>query len=193
MTAKGSSSFGVRLVRNTLLWTVPAALVWLLLTPAYNQFVRVGGENLLHLIESPNVTRLLRKDDHYALIQRADFPRGRQVNRQVRLSDLHFPVILLTALFLGTPDTPWRRRAADLGVALLVAAVFHMVLVVFWVQFIYTTQLGAWSAEHYGPVARNAWGLGKHVLDLPIKLALPLFLWAAFYLDRLLPAGERGA
>jgi hypothetical protein len=192
MAPKGQRPFGVRLVRNTVLWAVPAALVWSLLTPAYNQVLRVGGENLLHLIESPNVTRLLRKDAHYALIQRADFPPGRQVNRQIRLSDLHFPTILLVALFLGTPGIAARRRWSDLGIALLVSAFFHLVLVVFWVQFTYATQLGGWSLEHYGAVARNVWGLGKHVLDLPVKLALPLILWSWFYLELLLPA-ERPA
>jgi hypothetical protein len=44
------------------------------------------------------------------------------------------------------------------------------------------------SARHYGPVARNFWGLGKHLLDLPLKLGLPLLLWAAFYLRLVLPA-----
>jgi hypothetical protein len=72
----------------------------------------------------------------------------------------------------------------------VISAFFQMILVVFWVEFLYATQLGGWSVEHYGAVARNLWGLGKHVLDLPVKLALPLMLWAGFYLDRLLPSAE---
>ena len=43
------------------------------------------------------------------------------------------------------------------------------------------TQLGSWSLEHYGAFARNAYGLGKHLADLPFKLAFPLVLWTAFY------------
>jgi hypothetical protein len=69
----------------------------------------------------------------------------------------------------------------------VVSACFQVLLVLFWVEFTYTTQLGTWSLEHYGAFARNFWGLGKHLLDLPIKLALPFILWAAFYLGRLLP------
>jgi len=182
-------SFGAALVRRTVLWIVPVALVWLALTPIYNRFLEVAGQNLLHLVlESPNVTRLVPKDAHYALIVRSDFPPSRDVVSSFRVTDLHFPVILLAALFLGTPGLTWRRRLADLGTALLIMAFFHLTLVVFWVQFTYATQLGSWSAEHYGTFAQNAWGLGKHVLDLPVKLAFPLILWAAFYLDRLLPA-----
>jgi len=183
------SAFGLTLVRNTLLWMIPVALVWLALTPIYDRFLEVAGQNLLHLLlESPNVTRLVPKDTHFALIVRNDFPPSKDVVSSFRVTDLHFPVILLAALFLGTPGPTWRKRLADLGTALVITAFFHIALVVFWVQFTYATQLGAWSAEHYGAVARNVWGLGKHVLDLPIKLAFPLILWAAFYLDRLLPA-----
>ena len=59
-------------------------------------------------------------------------------------------------------------------------------------KFFYATQLGQWSTEHYGPFARNFWGMGKHLLDLPVKLALPLVLWCGFYLRDLLgrPASE---
>lgn len=176
------------MVRNLLLWLVPAALLWLLLTPFYNRFLEVAGENLLHLVESPNVTRLVPHDVHYALILRADFPPARERAGSFRVTDLHFHLILLGGLFLATPGVPWRKRLSDLGTALLVSAFFHLALVVLWVQFTYATQLGAWSAEHYGAVARNLWGLGKHVLDLPVKLALPLLLWAVFYLELLLPA-----
>lgn len=179
--------FGLRLVRNTILWALPACLLWLLLTPVYNRFLDVAGENLLHIVESPNVTRLVLDDHHYALITRIDFPPSRQVVSSFRLSDLHFPVILMVGLFLGTPGVPWRKRLGDLGIALVISALFHLVLVLFWVKFTYATQLGEWSLETYGAFSRNFWGLGKHVLDLPVKLAFPLLLWTGFYLDRLLP------
>jgi hypothetical protein len=121
------------------------------------------------------------------LIGRLDFPPQSEVVSSFRLTDLHFPVILLAALFLAVPGVPWRERLSNLGVALVVTALFHLVLVLFWVKFVYATQLGDWSLEHYGALARNFWGLGKHLLDLPVKLALPLLLWAGFYVDRLLP------
>lgn len=176
-----------RLVRNTVLWLVPVALLWALLTPAYNRFLEVAGQNLLRVVESPNLTRLERSDEHTAVIARLDFPPQREVVGSFRLTDLHFPAILLGALFLAVPRVRWQERLSNLGVALVATAVFHVVLVLFWVKFFYATQLGAWSLEHYGAFARNFWGLGKHLLDLPVKLALPFLLWAGFYLDRLLP------
>ena len=84
----------------------------------------------------------------------------------------------------------WTRRLANLGQAALLLLAFDVVLVLLWVKFIYATQLGTWSLEHYGAFGRNGWGLAKHVADLPIKLALPFALWAGFYLRRLLPARD---
>ena len=55
----------------------------------------------------------------------------------------------------------------------------------FWVKFIYATQLGSWSLEQYGALTRNVWGMGKHVLDLPVKLGLPLLLWAVSFWEEL--------
>lgn len=176
-----------RLVRNTVLWLLPVAVLWALLTPAYNRFLEVAGQNLVRLAERPDVTRLDRTDEHTVVIARLDFPPQREVVSSFRLTDLHFPAILLGALFLAVPAVRWQERLSNLGVALVLMAVFHVLLVLFWVKFVYATQLGAWSLEHYGAFARNFWGLGKHLLDLPVKLALPFLFWAAFYLDRLLP------
>ena len=182
--------WALRLVRNVLLWLIPAAVVWALLTPYYNRFLEAAGQNAAHLIESPNVTRLYPKDSDFALIARLDFPREHEVVGSMRVTDLHFPFILLVALFMGVPEVGWRERLANLGWALLISACFDVVLTLFWIEFMYTTQLGDWSLSHYGAFARNFWGLGKHVLDLPVKLGLPFLLWSWFYLGRLLPARE---
>ena len=186
----GRRRWAWRLVRNTVLWLIPAAALWALLTPSYNRFLEVAGQNLVRLTESPDATRLLPRDDHYAAISRLDLPPSREVVGSLRVTDLHFPAILLVALFLAVPDVPWKERLAALGLALVVSAVFHVLLVLFWVKFTYATQLGDWSLARYGAFARNFWGLGKHLLDLPVKLALPFLLWTWFYLHRLLPRGE---
>lgn len=172
-----------RFLRNLALWLVPVVLAWVLLTPLYNFFLVTAGENLLHLIESPDETRL-GLDEHQAQVVHIGL--GRQVYG-FRITDLHYPVVLAAVLFLAVPGVPLRQRLENLGIALLVLVFFHLLLIVAWVKFAYATQLGEWSTEHYGPVAREAWGMTKHLLDLPIKLALPLVLWAFYYLKLLLP------
>jgi hypothetical protein len=180
--AGAGTRWSTRFIRNALLWLLPAAAVWLLLTPFYNLFLTVSGENLLHLVESPNVTDLLRADVHMVSVQRLDFPPGRALVHSFRVTDLHFHLVLLAALLLAVPGVPWRRRFGNLGLAVLLTVFFDILLVFFQVKFAYATQLGSWSMAHYGAFARNAYGMGKHLLDLPIKLAWPFILWAGFYL-----------
>jgi hypothetical protein len=163
------------------------AVAWVLVTPLYNVFLRHATSNLLHLFESPNVTTLQPADRHTVMVLRADLA-ARGSLREIRVTDLHFPLILLAALFLATPGPTLGERLSSLGVAILVSAFFHLVLFTFYVQFVYATQLGSWSGERYSHAAQIFWGLGKHLLDLPFKFALPLLLWAASYLDRLRPA-----
>ncbi|MCB1033213.1 MAG: hypothetical protein KDD47_05200 [Acidobacteria bacterium] len=173
-----------RLARNVFLWLLPVAVVWVLITGFYNRFLTVSAENLLHLVESPDVTRLnpLARDDNYVTVHRADFPPAKSQVYSIRVTDIHYHLVLLAALFLATPGIPWKMRLGDLGWALLFTVFFDIVLLFFWVKFAYATQQGEWSAEHYGAFRQNFWGLGKHLLDLPFKLALPLALWSVFYL-----------
>ena len=175
-----------RLIRNVLLWIVPVWLVWMAVTPFYNRFVTTAAENLLLLAESPNVSDLLIQNAHTTHIRRRDLPPSRSLVGTVRVTDLHFHLVLLGALFLAVPGVPWRERLSNLAWALLISVFFHLILLFFWVKFVYATQLGSWSVAHYGPLARNFYGMSKHLLDLPIKLALPLVLWAAFYFGRML-------
>jgi len=170
-----------RLVRSLLLWILPAVVVWLLITPFYNRFLSVAGEQLARLTEFPGVTRLYIQETHQVLVTRSDMSGKQAFVYKFRLTDLHFNLILTVALFLAVPAVEKRRRFENLGWALLVSVCFHILVLFFYVKFVYSTQLGAWSNEHYGAFAQNLWGFGKHLLDLPIKLALPFILWAGFY------------
>lgn len=177
------SSWQAQLVRNLLLWMIPAIVLWVLVTPFYNRFLSVAGEQLTRWSEFPAVTRLYIQESHYLLVTRSDVSGKDGFIYKFRLTDVHFNLILTAALFLGVPAVESRRRAENLGWALLVSVLFHILLVFFYVKFVYSTQLGDWSMAHYGAFARNFWGFGKHLLDLPFKLALPFMLWAGFYFE----------
>lgn len=174
-------SWTSRLVRNLLLWILPAVGVWVLFTPFYNRFLAVAGEKLTRAGEFPAVTRLYIQATHDVLVTRSDVSGKRGFVYRFRITDLHFNLILTVALFLAVPEIEKRRRFENLGLAVLLSILFHILVLFFFVKFVYSTQLGAWSNDHYGPVAQNLWGFGKHLLDLPFKLALPFILWAAFY------------
>jgi hypothetical protein len=177
---------GWRFALAVVLWLLPATAVWVLLTPFYNLFLVHAGERLVRLGERPAVTSVELDRGHQAVITRSDSRAGGRLPYKLRVTDLHFPLVLLLALFLAVPGVPARERLRNLGYALLIAVGFHLLDLFFWVKFAYATQLGEWSLRRYGPFARNFWGMGKHLLDLPVKLALPLLLWCWFYLPRLL-------
>ncbi len=185
--SRGQGVWAYVFVRNVLLWLIPVAVFWLLLTPFYNRFLTQSTENLVRLGERPSVTRLQIHQTHHFLITRTDMPPARGSLGSVRITDTHFPLIMLGAFFLAVPGVPWRRRLENLGWAVLASVFFHILSLALWVKFIYSTQLGSWSAANYTPFWQNFWGLAKHLADLPFKFALPLGLWAAFYLRNLLP------
>jgi hypothetical protein len=169
------------LVRNALLWVVPVALLWMLLTPLYNRVLLASAQKLVRVTEYPSVTDLLRKDTHFAYIGRRDFPPARALVHSFRVTDVHFHLIMVGVLFLAVPGVPWRKRLENLGWAALITIFFDIFLIVFYVKATYAVQLGAWSLAHYGAFARNFYGLAKHLLDLPFKLALPFLFWVGFY------------
>lgn len=179
-------SWALALIRNTLLCLLAVAPLWVLAAPVYNRFLLGSAENLTRLTESPDVTDLLRKDDHFAYIARRDFPPSRSLVHSFRVTDVHFHLVMLVSLFLAVPRVPWRRRLENLGWALLITVFFDIFLIFFYVKATYAAGLGDWSLAHYGPLARNFWGLGRHLLDLPLKLGLPFLLWAAFYVGDLM-------
>jgi hypothetical protein len=174
-------SWALLFIRNALLWMVPVALLWLALTSVYNRFLLGSAQNLVHLTESPNVTDLLRKDDHFAYISRRDFPPSRSLVNSFRVTDVHFHLVMLGVLFLAVPGISWRRRLESLGWAFLITIFFDIFLIFFTVKATYAARLGPWSLAHYGALSRNFWGLGEHLLALPFKFALPFLLWIGFY------------
>jgi hypothetical protein len=174
------ASWTARLVRGLLLWIVVSGAVWLFATPVYNRLLAGWTERLVRLTERPAVTRVEMQDDHFAALRRSDYS-GNKLLYRIRVTDLHFNLILTGALFLAVPGIALKRRMSNLGWALLLSILFHILLFFFFVKFVFATQLGPWSAQNYGAFAQNFWGLGKHMLDLAFKFALPLILWAGFY------------
>ena len=176
-----------KLVRNFLLWLLPAFLVWSAFTPSYNRFLTEATENLVQLTESPNHTTLRSYEKHHFLIYRNDLKGQTSTGHvySVRITDTHFPVVLVLALFLAVPGVRLSKKLRALGWSFLILVFFHLLSLLFWVKFAYATQLGAWSGQNYTVFGQNFWGLGKHLLDLPFKFAMPLILWCAFFFDQL--------
>ncbi len=188
-TATGSTAatWPLRFTRGLLIWIVPIAVVWILVTPIYNRFLTKSAENLVRLTESPAATRLQVAETHFFLITRNDVPMPRGYLARVRVTDTHFTLIMLAAFFMAVPGVSLRKRLEPLGWSILISVFFHILSLFLWVKFMYATQLGEWSATHYGAFAQNFWGISKHLADLPFKFGLPVLLWAFFFLGEILP------
>jgi len=160
--------------------------VWFLFAPAYERAVAPAAEFLIRLGERPGVTRLEAPGGEF-LVNRADFPPGAP-RPGLPAPDLHFNFVLLVAFFALFPR-PWRGdRVARLLLALFSLYLIHVVSLVFQVQSVYATNLGAWSAAHYGAMARNFWAAGFHFYQIAGRFAAPFALWWLF--GRTEPAGS---
>lgn len=181
------ASWPLRFTKGLLIWIVPISIAWILITPIYNRFLTKAAENLVRITESPGVTRLQGSETHFFLITRSDVPMPRGYLAKVRVTDTHFTLIMLAAFFLAVPGISLRKRLEPLGWSVLISVFFHILSLFLWVKFMYATQLGEWSMNNYGAFARNAWGISKHLADLPFKFGLPVLLWAFFFLGEILP------
>ncbi len=180
-------------VGRFLFWTPSVLVVWFFVTPAYNLFLVHATEALLQVTESPDATRLTPYMKHHVVVTRADMPPSRGRLTTFKVTDVHFPLILLGAFFLAVPGRPLHKRLAPLGWALLIAAGVHLLTLFCQVKSFYANGLGEWSTAHYGELGQNFWGLSQHLLKIPVKLALPFALWTTFYLRLLLPEPAPGS
>lgn len=181
------AEFGQRFVLRTMAWLPLTAAIWFALVSPYNLTLIRSTESVANLFESPNATRLTWFQKHSLLITRTDFPSARGHLNSIRVTDTHFPLIMMGAFFLATPGVSWRRRLIPLGWALAISGVVHVTSLYCQIQLVYANELGEWSAANYSGFERNFWGLTQHLLKLPVKFALPMILWAFFYVRLLLP------
>ncbi len=170
---------------------IAGAAVWIALSPPYERVLAAGAETLLRWTEWPAVTRLEARRGEI-LLERADFPPAAP-RPGLPAADLHFNLVLLVALF-ALAGKPWSGKwLARFGLAAALLGVVHMIALVFQVRSVYATQLGPWSAAHYGAVARNFWAGGFHFYQIAGRFAAPLAIWWPFaQLDRSERAESRG-
>ena len=152
-------------------------LLWWTGTPAYNRLLVAASEPALRLTERPAATRLYA-EERRIVVDRADFA-SKSERPSLPGDDLTLNVILLLAL-----SATRRRLFRDRGVLHLLAAlgalgVTHVAAVVVAVKALYATQLGSWSAAHYGAVSRNLWVGAAHFYRVAGCWAVAFVLWWA--------------
>jgi hypothetical protein len=133
---------------------------------------------LTNVFESPDVTRLSAGNGEF-LLDRRDFPPG-SARPGLPAPDIHFNFVLLAALFAMDPHPLEGRHLVKFLSAAGVLWIVHVLALVFQVQSVYATGLGAWSDAHYGKVSRNFWAAGWHFYQIAGRFAAPFALWWFF-------------
>lgn len=155
-----------------------ALAFWFGFSRTYERALASGAQIITNLFESPDVTRL-RTEGSQILVDRRDFPPG-SARPSLPAPDIHFNFVLLAALFAMDPRP---LRGAHVGRFLAAGAslfAIHVLALVFQVQSVYATSLGAWSDANYGKVAANVWAAGWHFYLIAGRFAAPFALWWLF-------------
>lgn len=153
--------------------------LWAMLSPLYDRAVAAGAEAGIRLFESPKVTTLRQAEDGSVLVNRADFdPRSPRPG--IRVSDLTFNFVLLTALFAVSVRAFSDRNIGGFFAAAAILSLTHMAALIGRVMSIYVAKLGPWSRVHYSDLDRNVWGVADHFYRLVLMYAIAFALWWIF-------------
>lgn len=153
------------------------AVLWFAAAAPYHRATAAPAQFLIRLFESPAETSL-EVSGPRVIVNRDDFPESSE-RPDIPAGDLDFNIVILTTLFAVAKrplsDSNLKRFAAAAGI--LYAT--HVLALVFKVETLYAMNLGAWSAAHYGTVARNFWATGTHFYRVVGMFAIPFVLWWA--------------
>lgn len=150
---------------------------WLAFSAPYEKTVAGAATLLLRLFERPAVTTLAAPGGEFR-VDRSDFPPA-SPRPGLPAGDLHFNFVLLATLFALAPHPLEPRRFGRFWIAAAGLWAIHVVALVFQVEGLYATRLGAWSDAHYGTFARNFWAAGFHFYQIAGRFAAPFALWLA--------------
>ena len=151
---------------------------WLLFSAPYETAVAATTQSILRLFERPAVTALEATGGEIR-VDRSDFPPA-SPRPGLPAADLHFNFVLLTALFALEPRPFAPKRFGRFWLAAGGLFVVHVVALIFQIEALYATRLGAWSEANYGTFARNLWAGGFHFYQIAGRFAAPFALWWGF-------------
>jgi len=156
-------------------------MLWLLLRPAVDIAVAGLAQTLIRAFEHPRVTRLV-VDDHRIQVHRSDFRSGSGIPT-VSLAENNFNLIVLLTLCLALPRPFSRRQLERLFMGCCVLYLTQTLNLVFHIKTLYATGLGEWSRQFYSDFARDVFGFGRYLTDLPGRFSFPFVIWLGFNWD----------
>jgi hypothetical protein len=148
---------------------------WFAFSGPYERTVASTAGFLIRIFERPAVTSLSAPGGEIR-VDRSDFPPA-SPRPGLPAADLHFNFVLLAALFAFVPHPLEPRRFGRFWLAAAGLWGIHVLALVFQVESVYATRLGAWSEAYHGSFARNFWTAGFHFYQIAGRFAAPFVLW----------------
>jgi len=154
--------------------------VWGGLSGPYTRLLASLSEIVLRLGELPAVTTITTQGT-LMIVDRSDFPSSPSAMRfGVESTDITFNLILLTTLFAATSRVFSDRNLFGLAGAAVGLALVHVAAVVSFIKAYYAESFGAWSASHYGFVARHFWDAAPYFYSVVGSYGFAIALWWLF-------------
>ncbi len=153
-----------------------ALFLWQWLTPAYNTALAWTSTALMHLFERPDLTLLKSEGDIIRL-----FVIGGEGIHDTGVAsygpNLHFNIVILTALILSTPVFPVLRRASLLLMGLGILFLTHVAYEMASAQLLHVSNLqtgGAFQVKFYYQTVAFFQFMGLQLI--------PILIWGGLYL-----------
>lgn len=151
---------------------------WAIVRPVYDSAVAGLAQVFIRSFEYPKVTRL-EVQDHHARVFRSDFRSNSKI-LSIPLTEVHFNLIVLLALYLALPR-PWSKEHLEklfMGVSILYLS--QTINLLLHVKCLYAIGLGDWSLQNYSDFSRNFYGFWRYFTDLPGRFSFPFVIWLGF-------------
>ncbi len=153
--------------------------IWGGLTVPYTRLLASLTEVAVRSFERPAVTRII-PDGSLLLVDRTDVRRTARGRFAVESTDITFNLIVLMTLFAASRRAFSDRNVFGFAGAAALLVLVHVAAVISFVKAYYALSLGAWSAAHYGVVARSFWGAAPYFYSVAGVYGFAFALWWLF-------------
>lgn len=152
---------------------IVATLVWLPVSPWYNQLLARTSQPLLRIDPRFRDARLTAHGEQVAVTSAgAKFPPA-----NVPASQLTYNIVLLVALFASNPRPLRDRNVVPFVLSLFIVVASHPFSAVMSIESTYAVQFGAWSQQHYSDITANIWLTAEMFCRLIGMFALVFACW----------------
>lgn len=175
-------------IKGTAGFLIGLAL-WYGLAIPYARLLGSASEFVIRAAERPAITSITPMGSLLA-VDRSDV-RNSEQRFAVETMDITFNVILLMTLFAMSARTLSDRNVFGFLGAATALFLVHVAAVVSFVEANYALNLGAWSAAHYGVVARHVWTVAPYFYSVIGVHASAFALWWLFRAPSTLPPAQQ--